>query len=143
MLEQRASFHGLKYFPENPALQFRLSLDQNVPKDFVMLPTSTGAQQRYERAGKVQFQVDGQPATLTVFKDASGYFVPFRDTTSETETYGAGRYLEPEMEGDQLRVDFNYAYNPYCAYNEEYSCPIPPRENWLPVPIAAGEKRFH
>ncbi|MBT8206662.1 MAG: DUF1684 domain-containing protein, partial [Acidimicrobiia bacterium] len=71
---------------------------------------------------------------------AHGYFVPFRDATSGKESYGAGRYLDvhPNEDGT-VTLDFNYAYNPYCAYDEAFSCPLPPIENWLEVPIAAGE----
>ncbi|MCI0396478.1 MAG: DUF1684 domain-containing protein, partial [Chloroflexi bacterium] len=73
---------------------------------------------------------------------------PFRDTTNGQETYGAGRYLDSHRPGlnqlgpDRFEVDFNYSYNPYCAYSEYYSCPLPPRENWLKVPIRAGEKNY-
>lgn len=141
---QRTDFTGLHYFPENPALRFEADVNPDVPRDFVMMPTSTGGQKRYVRAGKIEFLVAGQTAALTVYQDDHGYFLPFRDSTSEHETYGAGRYLEPVAgPGGKLRVDFNLAYNPYCAYNEQYSCPLPPRENWLRVPIEAGEKKFH
>ncbi|MBI3956417.1 MAG: DUF1684 domain-containing protein [Candidatus Kerfeldbacteria bacterium] len=143
-LDQRATFTGLRYFPQNPALRIRLPIDGNVAHDFVMMQTSTGSQRRYVRSGKISFTVNGQLAELSIFKDDHGYFLPFRDATGETETYPAGRYLEPEVGSDGLfEVDFNQAYNPYCAYNEEYSCPIPPKENWIPVRIEAGEKRFH
>lgn len=142
--EQRANFSGLKYYPENAALRMTLPLNTEVPHDFVMMQTSTGGQQRYVRAGKVNFLVGDQPAELFLYKDEHGYFLPFRDATGQKESYGAGRYLEPEeLEPGKLLIDFNQAYNPYCAYNEHYSCPIPPRENWLTVPIAAGEKKFH
>lgn len=141
---QRAGFTGLRYFPENSALRFRLKLDENVAHDFVMMQTSTGSQGRYVRAGKVSFAVDGQTVELSVFKDDHGYFLPFRDATGDDTTYPAGRYLEPEIGSDGwLETDFNLAYNPYCAYNEQHSCPIPPKENWIPVRIEAGEKRFH
>ncbi|HLE52058.1 MAG TPA: DUF1684 domain-containing protein, partial [Anaerolineales bacterium] len=81
---------------------------------------------------------------LTVYRDPHGYFLPFADALAGSETYGAGRYLEPEPAGKgKLLVDFNYAYNPYCAYNDQYSCPLTPWENRLKVPIRAGEKVFH
>jgi hypothetical protein len=99
--------------------------------------------QTYERVGKIRFTVDGEPAELTVFRNEHGYFLPFADALAGQETYGAGRYLEPEVLPDgRLHVDFNYAYNPYCAYNELYSCPITPPENRLQVPIRAGEKIY-
>ena len=68
-------------------------------------------------------------------------FIPFRDATSGKETYGAGRYIDM-AESEQYVIDFNTAYNPFCVYNENYSCPIPPKENWLAVEIKAGEKNF-
>src|SRR5262249_20654720 len=83
-------------------------------------------------------------ATLQVYQPVRGteFFIPFMDATAPAETYGAGRYLDPEaMQDGKLLVDFNLAYNPYCAYNELWSCPIPPRENRLKVPIQAGEKK--
>lgn len=104
---------------------------------------SRSGQRRYVRAGKILFAVQDQPAKPSVFKDEHGYFLPFRDATGEDETYPAGRYLEPATGADGLlEVDFNLAYNPYCAYNQHYSCPIPPRDNVLTVRIEAGEKRF-
>lgn len=143
--EQQQSFRGLSYYPFNPALHLHLSLDRDVPDEPVTMETSTGASQELRRAGKIRFEVDGQPAELTVFRDAEGeLFLPLRDATSGKETYGAGRYLEPELiDDDTVHVDFNYLYNPYCAYNEAYSCPLPPLENWLRVPIRAGETSFH
>jgi uncharacterized protein (DUF1684 family) len=108
------------------------------------METSTGDSREYKRAGKVRFDVEGQAAELTIFQDSSGeLFLPLRDATSGKESYGAGRYLEPDLIDDEtVHVDFNYLYNPYCAYNEAYSCPLPPGENWLRVPITAGEKSF-
>jgi uncharacterized protein (DUF1684 family) len=70
-------------------------------------------------------------------------FIPFRDKTSGSETYSSGRYLDlEESGGDEYELDFNKAYNPYCAYNMSYTCPVPPRENILPVMISAGEKNY-
>lgn len=143
--EQRRSFQGLRYYSENPALRLRLPLDTDVPHDVIVMETSTGDQQTYARAGKVSFTVDGREVALYLYaaEDAHQLFLPFRDATSGTETYGAGRYLEVEAREDgTVVVDFNYAYNPYCAYNEQWSCPIPPVENWLRAPIRAGEMTF-
>ncbi len=140
----RASHVGLHYFPSTPALSFTLDLDRNVLHDLVTMETSDGQQRQYRRVGRVRFAVDGTAAQLTVYEDEHGFFLPFRDATSEHESYSAGRYLEPELLPDgKLRVDFNYAYNPFCAYSESYSCPLPPVENRLAVPIRAGEQRFH
>ncbi len=137
--KDRATFSGLKYFPENPGLAFDLDLETDVPHDLIAMETSTGGKRNYQRVGKVDFQVDGQAAVLSVYEDENGYFLPWRDATGGSESYPAGRYLEPEMVNGKLNVDFNYAYNPYCAYSPRFSCPLPPVENWLKVPIRAGE----
>ena len=80
---------------------------------------------------------------LTVFASGYGFFLPFVDNLAGSETYPAGRYLEPEPLPDgKYLIDFNQAYNPYCAYNEHWSCPLTPFENRLKVPIRAGEKIF-
>lgn len=146
--EQRGAFAGLSYFPENPALVIRAVVQaEGVDLDEELaMQTTTGGEQVYRRAGVVRFEVDGEPARLTLFAspDMRELFLPFRDATSGNETYGAGRYLEvdqPSLDGT-VEVDLNYAYNPYCAYNPEWSCPIPPGENWLAVPIRAGERTF-
>lgn len=142
--EQKTTFTGLQYYPLNGDLRLEVELDTSIPHDTITMETSTGDVQEYQRAGKIRFDVEGRPAELTVFGSHGELFLPVRDTTSTSETYPAGRYLEPEPLGDgKLLIDFNYLYNPYCAYNEQWSCPIPPVENWLRVPIAAGEKRFH
>ncbi len=141
--DQRRTFKGLSYYPENAALRFDAVVDVFPEQDKVHMQTSTGDVQEYTRYGKLRFQVDEEPAELTVYMgDDGGAFVPFTDATSGTETYGAGRYLELEHHGNHFHVDFNLAYNPWCAYSPDYSCPIPPRENRLKVPIRAGEKDF-
>ena len=144
--EQRKSFNGLKYYPENAGLRFNLELEKAAKPEPVVMATSTGDQQDYFHVGQVRFKAGGQEAVLQVYVSASGgdYFIPFVDATAPAETYGAGRYLEPEdLGGGKLHVDFNRAYNPYCAYNDLWSCPLPPRENRLAVRIEAGEKKFH
>jgi len=135
----------LKYYPENPALHFTLPLDEHADKQTVTMITSTGSAREYLKYGQVSFDVDGEHATLEVYQDPEeGYFfLPFVDATAPDETYGAGRYLDIEPIGsDKFLIDFNYAYNPYCAYNDKWSCPIPPKENRLKVRIKAGEKNF-
>lgn len=143
--EQRHAFAGLAYFPYDPAYRFELPLDHEVSADTVTLETSTGESQTYRRAGKARFAIEGSDAEVTLFRSEAGeLFLPLRDATSGEETYGAGRYLEPTMlDDDRVLVDFNDLYNPYCAYNEAWGCPLPPRENWLTVPIRAGEQSFH
>lgn len=146
--EQRASFEGLTYFPANEQLVIgaRLETDGVDRSERILMPTTTGGTQEYRRAGIVRFGVDGEPAQVTLFAspDTDELFLPFRDATSGKESYGAGRYLEVEPPGldGRVVVDLNYAYNPYCAYNPDWSCPIPPGENWLAVPIRAGERSF-
>lgn len=141
--EQQTGFEGLRYFPESPNLRFELSIEEFETKEKVQIITSTGDLREYERFGKVSFEVDGDKAELTVYSTSHGFFLPFVDNQAGKETYGAGRYLDPEMlSNGKLLLDFNVAYNPYCAYNEMYSCPLPPAENRLAVAIKAGEKNF-
>ncbi len=145
--EQRHHFHGLDYFPENASLRLALRIDEfsDSEKDVIEMMTSTGESRQQQRWGTFTFVVDGGQATLTVYRDLDGeeFFLPFADATSGRESYGAGRYLDLiPLENGQHLVDFNYAYNPYCAYNPLWSCPIPPAENRLQVPIHAGEKKF-
>lgn len=142
--EQKRGFVGLRYFPENDNLRLDVKVELLPDEKPVQMQTTTGDAQVYVRHGKFQFQVGGQTAELTIFRNQNGYFLPFVDSLAGKETYPAGRYLEPEaLPGDHFFVDFNLAYNPYCAYNEMWSCPITPAENRLKVPIQAGERIFH
>lgn len=149
--ELRDGFRGLDYYGENSALVLHVGVER-LPDDepIIEMETSTGDSRPFRRWGTFEFEVDGEPARLTLYSDPAGeeFFLPFRDATSGRETYGAGRYLDNHRPGllptgeDAFEVDFNYAYNPYCAYSPTYSCPLPPMENWLKVPIRAGEKDF-
>jgi uncharacterized protein (DUF1684 family) len=142
--KQKKGFAGLNYFPENPALRLELPVEEYPDREEIEIQTSTGDIQVYTRYGKVHFSVEGQPVELTLYDNEGYLFLPFTDSLAGTETYGAGRYLEPQQAGEgSFLLDFNYAYNPYCAYNENWSCPITPRENRLKVPIRAGEKIFN
>ncbi len=142
--EQRKDFKGLNYFPENPALRLVVSVEEFPQKDEIEMQTSTGSAQKYQRYGRFAFEVEGQKAQLTLYWDGDNFFLPFADSLAGKETYGAGRYLEPEQTADNhFIVDFNLAYNPYCAYNDAWSCPLTPFENRLKVPVRAGEKIFH
>jgi uncharacterized protein (DUF1684 family) len=143
--DQRAAFSGLSYFGENPDLRFELDVREFDTRDVVEMQTSTGDVASYLRWGKIAFDVEGQPAELTLYREphSGEVFLPFADATSGTETYGSGRYLDThELPNGKVLVDFNYTYNPYCAYNEQWSCPLTPFENRLLVPIRAGEKSF-
>ncbi len=139
--EQQATFDRLAYYEPNPDLDLVVTVEPFAELAEVTFETSTGDQRRYRRYGQFSFQVDGQDARLTIYADPNGFFLPFADATAGTETYGAGRYLEPEVLGDnRFHVDFNQAYNPYCAYSPAWSCPLTPPENRLKVAIRAGEK---
>jgi uncharacterized protein len=140
---QQRSFHGLRYFPENPALRFVAAVEVFPEQERITMQTTTGERQISIRHGRIRFTVDGQEVALAVYRNGHGFFLPFADALAGTETYGAGRYLEPaELPDGRLLIDFNLAYNPYCAYNDAWSCPITPAENRLRVPIRAGEQIF-
>ncbi len=144
--EQRHGFHGLRYYPPSDALRFELTLDPTEAGSAEEIEMSNGSSEPMVRAGHFSFTVDGRRVRLTAFRSEAdqALFVPFRDATGMTETYPAGRYVEAEPYGEgRWLLDFNRAYNPYCAYNDAWRCPLPPRENWLDVEISAGEKRFH
>ncbi|HZQ10314.1 MAG TPA: DUF1684 domain-containing protein [Anaerolineae bacterium] len=145
--EQKKTFTGLNYYPENEALRFVLELEPYPDPEKITMQTSKGEVRDYLKVGQFRFPVDGQEVTLQVYEsedDPGEYFVPFVDATAPKETYGAGRYLEPEKIGpNKFLLDFNVAYNPYCAFDpRKWSCPLPPPENRLKVRIEAGEKNF-
>ncbi len=141
--KQKRDFHGLNYFSENPSLRLELKAEPFLKKERIEMQTSTGDVQIYFRHSRIRFPVEGQDAELTIYESPNGFFLPFVDSLAGKETYPAGRYLEPEeLPGGRFLVDFNMAYNPYCAYNDHWSCPLTPFENRLKVPIRAGEKIF-
>lgn len=142
--QQQAEFDGLNYYDEDAALSLGLAPAPFDEQAVIEMQTSTGDVASYIRWARISFDVEGEAAELTVFKDAQSgsLFLPFQDANAGGETYGAGRYLDIEERDGRLHVDFNYAYNPYCAYNEQWSCPIPPAENRLNVAIRAGERSF-
>lgn len=147
--EQKKTFTGLKYFPPNSKLHFILSLNKDIKGvgSKVVIPTTDGDEQVYLKAGIIRFRVDDKDIESTVFEDPEQeqyqYYLLFRDKTTGYETYENGRMLQIEKENDKLIVDFNYAYNPYSSYNDNWGCPITPKENILPVRIEAGEKKYH
>lgn len=148
----RTAFRGLEYFPPDPAFRLHVRLTKLPDPEPVTLATSKGIPRSMVRYGHFDFEVGGVKQRLYAYKSApqpghhhedASLFVPFRDSTSGKESYGAARYLdiEEERSGEHV-LDFNLAYNPYCAYSEDYVCPFPPKENWLTVAIRAGEKTF-
>ncbi len=147
--EQKASFKGLKYFPPNKDLSFKLLLDTNISDvgKKVIIKTTGGDEQVYKKAGKIKFMVEGKEIETIVFEDPEveqfQYYLIFKDATTGKETYENGRMMQVEKKGDKLVIDFNYAYNPYSSYNDNWDCPITPTENTLGVSIKAGEKSFN
>ncbi len=141
--ESQMHFEGLAYYDYNPDLALTVELDEFDEKKPVPIQTTTGDGRIYQRFGEFTFEVDGEEARLTVYSTPHGFFLPFVDANAGTETYPAGRYLDLEQNVDgTFEIDFNLAYNPYCAYSEAYSCPLTPAENRLKVAIRAGEKTF-
>jgi uncharacterized protein (DUF1684 family) len=143
-------FAGLEYYPVDRGYRFELELREHDERETLTVETTAGGQQEYLRWGEFEFEIGGQTQTLQAYKasaDDDRLWVPFRDETSDEETYGAGRYLDLEPDSHRTAsgrwvLDFNAAYNPTCAYNEAYECPLIPMENWLDVPIEAGEKAY-
>lgn len=138
-------FHGLAYFPLNDAFRVTARLARRDPPPEAYLRTSADGQAVMRYLGDLRFALNGRELALRVYHAGEGVgtqvFVPFRDATSGTDSYGPGRYLTLEMnEQDEYDLDFNRAINPYCAYTDAFECPFPPVENDLPVPIRAGEK---
>ena len=155
--EQKARFHGLTYFPYDPAACVEATMVANLEPSHAALPNSGDEALPMRRAATVSFTINGQAATLGVYwidVYGGGLFLPFRDSTAGAETYGGGRYLFDTVKGSdclilgrdgdtwRILLDFNYAYNPSCAYNYRWACPLSPPENRLPFPIRAGELRF-
>jgi uncharacterized protein (DUF1684 family) len=149
--QERANFKGLAYYPIDPSLRFSVQLHRYPVPAQVRMATNTGEIRSGLRYGFFDFQAGGKNCRLQVYRleDAPGdgaanLFIPFRDSTSGGETYAAGRYIDlKENTSGTYDLDFNRAYNPSCAYNSDFSCPVPPAENTLKVPIRAGEKNFH
>ena len=142
----RANLLPLRYYDIDPGYNVPAALRLSENRPVFEMPTSTGTLRRMERVGLLEFRLNGQPMSLAAFvPEGTGridsLFVPFADQTTGTETYSAGRYLDlhPTTTGIYA-IDFNRAYNPYCAYNDTYECPFPPPSNRLKLPIRAGEK---
>ncbi|HEY0459133.1 MAG TPA: DUF1684 domain-containing protein [Pyrinomonadaceae bacterium] len=149
--EDFARFKGLEYFGWDAGFAVKARLEKTSDEQIFMMPTSIGTTRKYFKYGVLSFELGGQKHSLTVFRSESSakknglLFVPFRDRTNGTQTYGAGRYLDIKAPvGDEaVELDFNFAYNPACAYGrDDFSCAIPPKENFLQIEIKAGEKIF-
>lgn len=144
----RKSFKGLSYYP----IDLRYAMTGPIEKHplepkalYVTLPTGKEVGRRYVKYGQFKFRWEGKGYVLQIYRPLGGgeLFLPFKDKTSGIETYSMGRYLAIEpMPDEKVLIDFNRAYNPFCQYNEKYTCPFAPEENWLDFAVRAGEKKF-
>ena len=145
-------FKSLSFFPTNESYKIEANFTRTPDAPIFEMPTSGEKTPLYAQYGIATFVLNGQEVTLRVYQnqklilDPEYYnhlFIPFNDKTNGVETYDAGRYIDLEIpKGDTIVIDFNKAYNPYCAYNDGYSCPIPPEENNLEVEVKAGVMTF-
>ena len=142
------SFKPLRYFQPDPKYKVRTMLHKYENPEKISMTTSKGTRQQFHRLGYFEFDIEGRKVKLQAYRSAeresNDLFIPFKDGTSGKESYGTARYLDiEEPADDNYTIDSNYAYNPYCAYSEDYVCPLPPKENWLEVRILAGEMNYH
>lgn len=150
-LKDSVPFTGLQYFPIDEKYRIKAALEPIENKKVVILSTSDGKEQKYLEYAFASFTLEGIDNKLLILElmemgpQRGKLFLAFADETSGDETYGAGRYLDVKKvpAATSVVLDFNLAYNPYCAYNDSYSCPFPPKENILKIPIKAGEKNYH
>lgn len=144
-----AKFKQHPFFPIDLKYRVKAKLVKTENSKPFEIPTSSGKTKTYREYAKAHFSIDGKPQTLTIYQNLANLsseqykdylFLPFRDTTNGKNTYGGGKYLDLRIpEGDEIIIDFNKSYHPYCAYNAyDYSCPIVPEENNLPIEIRAG-----
>lgn len=146
----RLKFRHLDFFSLNSDYCVMAKIERiDTTKAFAMA-TTTGRKAIYQKCALLRFQLDGQEQQLFVYQShrlklIEGYedylFLPFSDESNGVESYGGGRFIDLHIvKGDSVLIDFNKAYNPYCAYNDKYSCPIPPKENHLKIKVLAGVK---
>jgi len=149
------SFKGLNYFPVDKKFRVRADFTRTSDEKYFQMPTSSGKTKKFIKYGILKFKLSGKEYSLNVYQaDAEVLakfpeykdllFIPFKDMTNGRVTYGGGRYIDIKTPSDgKVNLDFNLAYNPNCGYgSEQYSCPIPPKENFLQVEINAGEKSY-
>lgn len=147
--EERSGFKSLNYFPIDSLFKFELQLVEFSEKQDIIIKDSKDNDRSFIKFGKFIFKIGDIVNELIAYKsdvNDSRLFVPFKDKTTDVETYGAGRYIDLSEEddkiGDKWILDFNHAYNPWCAYNPNYSCPLVPQGNVLDIAITAGEKKL-
>ena len=146
--QKRENFKGIHFFPANLQYVVKAKFVRTANEKIFAMPTSGNITKKYVKFGEAQFILMGKQYKLNVYqsidlgsqrKYRNYLFIPFRDATSGKETYGGGRYIDLTIpQTDTITINFNLAYHPYCAYAEGYNCPIPPRENYLPVKVEAG-----
>ncbi|MHA1977107.1 MAG: DUF1684 domain-containing protein [Candidatus Hodarchaeales archaeon] len=142
---QKQSFIGLSYFSVDEHFNLKIDLQKDENPEEVTILATKGDERRYLHYGFFEFTLKDTINRLTVYQslEKDYLFVPFKDRTSGTESYGGGRYVEIESLNDRkFRIDFNLAYLPYCAYNDKYSCTLVPPENFLEVRIPAGQMNY-
>jgi len=147
--EGRLAFKGLSYYEPKLDYRIRAEVKELPQQDTVQMKMNNGTAESYLRYAEATFELEGQPQRLILFKRLSGekqdeLFVPFTDKTNGFETYGGGRYMDVPFKEDAktIMLDFNRAYSPYCNYNPDYVCPVPPPDNRLAVAVPAGEKTY-
>lgn len=150
--KDRKHFEGLDFFKFDTAYVVKTKFERFPNEKPFEMKTSTERRPIYVKYGELSFELKGKHYKLNIYQnlgliEKEGYedylFLPFSDETNGLESYGGGRYIDARIpSGDTMEIDFNKAYNPYCAYNDKYSCPIVPRENYLKTRIEAGVKAF-
>ncbi|SEF79499.1 DUF1684 domain-containing protein [Algoriphagus boritolerans] len=146
--EQKRTFTKLTFYEIDPSYKVKARILPIENKKVREVPLTDGSTQRYIEHSFAEFELGGKTNKLLLLQamdeaDKRNFFLAFADATSARETYGGGRYLNVRQDGkNSITLDFNLAYNPYCAYNPDYACPIPPKENLLEIAIEAGEKNY-
>jgi uncharacterized protein (DUF1684 family) len=146
---QKMAFKKLNFYPIDPTYRVKAKMIPVENKKVRELPLTDGSVEKYIEHSFVEFSFDGAKTNRLLLlqamnePDKRNFFLAFTDDTSAKETYGGGRYINARQDGkNSITLDFNLAYNPYCAYNPDFACPIPPKENMLSIAIPAGEKNY-
>jgi uncharacterized protein len=149
-IKDKETFTGLNYYDYNPKYKVNAFITFTKDTQIISMPRTDGKQSFYHAFATASFKIDGIMQSLTLYRYPDDIqnkpllFIPFYDSSNDSTTYKGGRYLDAELKNNKsIILDFNYAYNPFCVYNYQYTCPIPPAENRISVPIHAGEKNFN
>lgn len=139
------NFSGFKYFEPDAKYKFEANFKAIADSGESMILMTDSTQSEIRKAGEATIEIEGTTYTLSIFDEESTFMLPFRDKTNGKETYGGGRYInipKDVLVGNKIEIDFNNAHNFYCAYNEAFICPIPPKENKINAEVKAGEKMY-